>query len=107
MQQLQRYRLLAAAFNRQRGWVSTVDSDEIARRYMAEQVTEKVWRIPGYEGSGPITMTLRLPEVTISDSDGRHIVISPRQSAIVSSQLDRINDWLRHGEEDGVLEEEE
>jgi hypothetical protein len=86
--------------------VSTVDSQETGRR-MDEQVSEKVWHIPGYEGSGPITMTLKLPEVTIRDSAGRYIVISPRQSAIVSSQLETINDWLQYGEEGGSLDEEE
>jgi hypothetical protein len=83
-----------------------MERDEIERRRVEDEATEKVWRIPGYEGTGPITMTLRLPEVTISDSDGRHIVISPRQSAIVSSQLGCINDWLQYGEESGTLEEE-
>lgn len=74
--------------------------DELDRRAMAEQITEKVWRVPGYEGAGPVTMTVRVPEVTITDSAGRFIVISPRQSAIVGSRLECINDWLQYGADD-------
>jgi hypothetical protein len=44
---------------------------EFDRRNLADQVNEKVWRIPAYEGRGPVTMKLLLPELTITDSDGR------------------------------------
>ena len=62
------------------------ERDDLDRRGMAEQATVKVWTIPGYEGSGPVTMTLRIPDVRISDSEGRFIIVSPRQSAIVGSR---------------------
>ena len=74
--------------------------DELERRGMAEQATVKVWTIPAYEGSGPVTMTLRIPDVRIADSEGRFIIVSPRQSAIVGSRLESINDWLQYGEEE-------
>lgn len=70
--------------------------EQIEKRVMAEQVTERVWHVPACEGAGPVTMTLRVPEVTITDSEGRFIVISPRQSAVVSSRLESINDWLQY-----------
>ena len=73
------------------------ERDELDRRSMAEQATVKVWTIPGYAGSGPVTMTLRVPEVRISDSEGRFIIIPPRQSAIVANRLECINDWLQYG----------
>lgn len=69
-------------------------------RRLAEAIVDKTWEVPGYEGSGPVTMSLRLPEVTITDSEGRYIVISPRQSEQVSSHMASISDWLRYGDED-------
>ena len=68
-------------------------------REMDERVEEKSWQIPAHEGKGPVTMSLRLPELTITDSDGRFIVISPRQCAIVGSRLSDIDDWLQYGSE--------
>lgn len=72
----------------------------IDRRRMAEQATTKVWTIPACERLGPVTMTLRIPEVRISDSEGRYIIISPKQTAIVSDRLESIDDWLQHGAEE-------
>jgi hypothetical protein len=76
------------------------ERDNLDRRGMAEQATVKVWTIPAFEGSGPVTLTLRVPEVRISDSEGRFIIISPRQSAIVGSRLESINEWLQYGAEE-------
>jgi hypothetical protein len=81
------------------------EREKLDRRVMARQATEKVWHIPAYGGTGPVTMTLQVPDVTITDSDGRFIVISPRQSAIVSSRLECINEWLQHGDEEFPHEE--
>lgn len=36
-----------------------------------------------------MTMKLLLPELTITDADGRFIVISPRQFAILGSRLEK------------------
>jgi hypothetical protein len=43
---------------------------------------------------GPVTITLQLPEVTITDSEGRYIVIAPQQAEIVSSRMDEISCWM-------------
>lgn len=75
-------------------------ADEVGRQRLAEAVVEKTWQVPAYEGCGPVTMTLRLPEVTVTDSEGRYIVISPRQSGLVGMRIAAINDWLRYGDED-------
>jgi hypothetical protein len=80
--------------------VDITDGDELGHERLAEAVVEKTWRVPPYEGLGPVTMTLRLPEVTITDAEGRYIVISPRQSGLVSMRMAAINDWLRYGDED-------
>jgi hypothetical protein len=85
--------------------MDTTTTKEIELRVMREQALERVWTIPSCEGSGPVTMTLRVPEVTIKDSAGRYIVISPQQSAIVSEHLESINDWLQYGLVDETEEE--
>jgi len=82
-----------------------MDSTEHAQhtmRRLAEAIVDKTWEVPAYEGSGPVTMSLRLPEVTVTDSEGRYIVISPRQSEQVGSHLASISDWLGYGDEDYV-----
>lgn len=67
---------------------------EIQQRVMARAVVEKTWNVAGYEGHGPVTMTLRVPDVTITDAEGRYIVVSPRQSGLIGSRLSDITDWL-------------
>jgi hypothetical protein len=71
-----------------------VDSE---RRIMSETVVEKTWEIPAHGGKGPVTVTLRMPEVTITDSQGRHIVISPEQADLVGCKMSYISDWIRDG----------
>ena len=80
--------------------METTSRDDLAKRHLAEAVVDKTWEVPAYEGLGPVTMTLRLPEVTITDAEGRYIVISPRQSGLVGMRMAAINDWLRYGDED-------
>jgi hypothetical protein len=53
--------------------VSDMDRVEIERRIMSATVVEKIWEIPGQAGKGPVTIALRVPEVTITDSQDRHI----------------------------------
>ncbi len=67
---------------------------EIERKIMSETVVEKIWEIPAHGGKGPVTVSLRMPEVTITDSQGRHIVISPEQADVVSSRMGDIAYWL-------------
>lgn len=61
---------------------------------MDAAVVEKTWQIPAHNGKGPVTIALRMPEVTITDSEGRYIVISPQQAEVVSSRLDDISGWI-------------
>ncbi len=71
-----------------------IDPVEIERKIMDMTVVEKTWEIPAHGGKGPVTVTLRMPEVTITDSQGRHIVISPEQADIVSSKMGDIAYWI-------------
>lgn len=71
-----------------------VEITDIERRIMSEAVVEKTWQVPACCGKGPVTITLRLPEVTITDSEGRYIVIAPQQAEIVSSRMDEISCWM-------------
>ncbi|MGQ0717110.1 MAG: hypothetical protein ACT4NP_07295 [Pseudonocardiales bacterium] len=70
------------------------DPVEIERKIMNATVVEKTWEIPAHNGKGPVTITLRMPEVTITDSEGRHIVISPAQADVVSSKMGDIAYWF-------------
>lgn len=70
---------------------------EIERKCMSETVVEKTWEVPAHGGKGPVTVTLRMPEVRVTDSEGRHIVISPAQADIVSGKLGNIADWIDDG----------
>lgn len=76
------------------------DRDRLGHRRLAEAVVDKTWRIPAHEGMGPVTMTLRLPEVKITDSEGRFIVVSPRQSGLMGMRMAAIHEWLTYGDED-------
>jgi hypothetical protein len=71
-----------------------VDPAEIERKFMSEAVVEKTWEIPAHNGKGPVTITLRMPEVTITDSQGRHIVIAPEQADLVASRMGDIGWWF-------------
>ncbi len=71
-----------------------IDPVEIERKIMDATVVEKTWEIPAHNGKGPVTITLRMPEVTITDSQGRHIVISPEQADVVSSKMGDIAYWF-------------
>lgn len=53
---------------------------ELELRIMSETATEKSWHIPAQAGKGPVTVALRIPEVRVTDSAGRHILIGPEQA---------------------------
>ncbi len=36
-----------------------------------------------------------MPEVTITDSQGRHIVVSPEHADLVSAKMGYIADWIQ------------
>ena len=67
---------------------------------MDATVVEKVWQIPAHNEKGPVTITLRMPELTITDSEGRHIVISPEQADLVGSRIGDIVYWMEDGAKD-------
>ncbi len=71
-----------------------VDAAEIERRFMSEIVVEKTWQVPAHSGKGPVTIALKMPEVTITDSEGRYIVIAPEQADIVGCRMSGIADWI-------------
>lgn len=73
---------------------------EIEKRIMAETPLEKTWEIPAQADKGPLTVSLRIPEVRVTDSAGRYIVIGPEQADLLSSKLDNISSWLQGGDRD-------
>ncbi|MGH3550765.1 MAG: hypothetical protein ACRDQU_22120 [Pseudonocardiaceae bacterium] len=62
---------------------------------MSETVVEQTWEIPAHGDKGPVTVALRLPDVTITDSQGRQIVVSPEQADLVSAKMGYIVDWIQ------------
>jgi hypothetical protein len=52
---------------------------------MAMTVVEKTWEIPAHNEKGPVTIT---------DSAGRHIVISPEQADLVASRMGDVGWWI-------------
>ncbi|QUH03170.1 hypothetical protein HUO13_22185 [Saccharopolyspora erythraea] len=79
--------------------------EEWESRYMTEVPSERTWRVPAYADKGPVTITLRYPEVRIVDSEGREIAITPQQADLVGSKLGGISDWLQFGHGDWVAED--
>lgn len=71
-----------------------IDPVEIERKIMSGAVVEKTWEIPAHGGKGPVTVTLRMPDVMITDSEGKHIVIAPEQVGLVSSRMGDIGWWI-------------
>ncbi|MGH3779144.1 MAG: hypothetical protein ACRDRO_00570 [Pseudonocardiaceae bacterium] len=67
---------------------------EIERKIMDATVVEKTWEIPAHNGKGPVTVAPRMPDVTVTDSEGRHIVTSPQQTDMVSSRMIDIGWWI-------------
>ncbi|MEV0700470.1 hypothetical protein AB0I53_21505 [Saccharopolyspora sp. NPDC050389] len=74
-------------------------ADELARKrteielhIMSEAAQEKTWQIPAQGSKGPVTVALRIPEVRVTDSNGRHIVIGPEQADLLGSKLSNISD---------------
>ena len=61
------------------------DPVEIERKLMSQAVVEKTWEVPAHGDKGPVTIT---------DSQGRHIVISPAQAELVSSKMGDIAYWF-------------
>jgi hypothetical protein len=75
---------------------------EIDRQHMSKAAEEKTWTIPAHEGRGPVTLKVEIPAARITDSEGRHIIISPKQLEIVGSRISDVADWLQHGDQDWV-----
>ncbi|MGH3717560.1 MAG: hypothetical protein ACRDRI_01730 [Pseudonocardiaceae bacterium] len=73
---------------------------DIERKIMSETVVEKTWEIPAHGDKGPVTVALRMPDVTITDSQGRYIVVSPEQADLVSTKMSYIVDWIQDATDD-------
>lgn len=57
-------------------------------------VVEKTWQIPAHDGKGLVTITLRMPDVALTGSQGRHIVISSERADLLSSRAGDIAYWI-------------
>jgi hypothetical protein len=74
--------------------------EEVELRLVERSATERSWIVPAHADKGPITVSMRAPEVRIVDSAGRHIVVGPEQADLLGSKLCSIRDWLQMGDAD-------
>lgn len=74
---------------------------------MTRTPRQKQWTIPPQADKGPVHITVRLPEVQVDDSGGRHILIGPEQADVLGSRLIGIRDWLQEGHDDWVGDDDQ
>ena len=70
--------------------------EPMKRKNMSEMLVEKTWDIPANGAAGPVTVVLRMPNVLIIDSKGRHILVAPEQAGLVSTKMGEVAAWLRN-----------
>jgi hypothetical protein len=63
----------------------------------SEMVVEKTWQVPANGNkAGPVTVVVRMPNVLIIDSRGRHILVAPEQVQLVSAKMGEVAAWIRN-----------
>ena len=63
----------------------------------SEIMVEKTWQIQANgDKAGPVTVVVRIPNVLIIDSRGRHILLAPEQAELVSTKMGEVADWIRN-----------
>jgi len=63
----------------------------------SEIMVEKTWQIPANgDKAGPVTVVVRIPNVLIIDSRGRHILVALEQAELVSAKMGEVADWIRN-----------
>ena len=79
---------------------SDVERVEWESAFMAGVPGTKTWRVPACGDHGEVTITLRLPEIRIVDSQGHEVAIAPQQADLIASKLGGVSDWLIYGAAD-------
>jgi hypothetical protein len=72
--------------------VSGMDPMKRECKTTGQVVVEKTWEIPANGGRGPVTVVVRMPNVLIIDSQGRHILVAPEQANLVSTKMGEVAD---------------
>lgn len=63
----------------------------------SEIMVEKTWQIQANgDKAGPVTVVVRIPNILIIDSRGRHILVAPEQAELVSAKMGEVADWIRN-----------
>ncbi|MGB8960347.1 MAG: hypothetical protein WCC38_00105, partial [Pseudonocardiaceae bacterium] len=71
-----------------------MDAVENQRQIMSKTAVEKTWKVPAHHGRGPVSICVRMPDVLIIDSRGRHILIAPEQARLMSTEMGCVADWI-------------
>lgn len=64
-----------------------LDIRAVERKYMEATPETWTWSVDGVGNHGPVTMTLQVPQVTITDAAGNSITVTPKQAETISSRL--------------------
>ncbi|WP_229686614.1 hypothetical protein [Longimycelium tulufanense] len=75
---------------------TSLNAKDIDLLILDQTPSEKTWEVPAHGDKGPVTMSLRLPDVRITDSAGRYIVVSPEQAELIGSKLADLACWLHY-----------
>ena len=63
----------------------------------SEIMVEKTWQIPANgDKAGPVTVVVRISNILIIDSRGRHILLAPEQAELVSAKMGEVAEWIRN-----------
>jgi hypothetical protein len=82
------------------------DTEHLERHHKVMNTTpvQKTWTVPRHGTFGPVRMTMRMPDVTVTDGEGRSIVLTPQQSTLLGLWLTDAMDWLRDLEDNRTIE---
>ncbi|GLZ41232.1 hypothetical protein [Actinokineospora sp. NBRC 105648] len=69
-------------------------------RQVVERIPEvKTWTIEQTDETGPAIISMRMPDLVITDADGSSITLSLRQCLLVIRHMSDVTDWFEEFEE--------
>jgi hypothetical protein len=67
---------------------------QVHREMMDRTPLSKTWTVESHDNQGPAIMTMRMPDITITDAEGRHIVLTAKQCAVLGSYMTDTLEWI-------------
>ncbi|PPK70241.1 hypothetical protein V5P93_000881 [Actinokineospora auranticolor] len=72
---------------------------EIHQKIMDRLPVSRTWAVPADEHGGAAIMTMRMPDITITDATGAHIVLTAKQCAVLGRYMSNTIDWMESFDE--------